>query len=54
MKLAQRLKISAVFETSAKLGDNEDTTVDDVFFRSILNCYDLRRQPKNTIMSKLD
>lgn len=36
VKLAKKLNLSAVFETSAK----ENEKVDDAFFRSIVNCID--------------
>jgi hypothetical protein len=36
VKLAKRLNLSAVFETSAK----SNNSIDDVFFRSIVNCVD--------------
>ncbi len=45
-RLAKRLNLAGVFETAAKLGDSEAfnldmPSVDDVFFRSVLNCHDL-------------
>lgn len=41
--MAKKLNLSAVFETSAKedIVNNETTKVDDIFFRSIVNCVDL-------------
>lgn len=36
VELAKRLQISAVFETSAK----ENESIDDVFFRAVINCVD--------------
>ena len=36
VELAKKLNISAVFETSAK----SNQSIDDVFFRSIVNCID--------------
>ena len=35
-RLAQKLNLSAVFETSAK----DNSQIDDAFFRSIVNCVD--------------
>ena len=45
-RLAKRLKLAGFFETAAKLGDQEAIaqelpSVDDLFFRSVLNCHDL-------------
>lgn len=37
VKLAKRLKLAAVFETSAKCNES----IDDVFFRSVINCVDM-------------
>jgi hypothetical protein len=36
VKLAKKLNLAAVFETSAK----ENESIEDVFFRSIVNCVD--------------
>ena len=36
IKLGKKLNLAAVFETSAK----ENNSIDDVFFRSIVNCVD--------------
>ena len=40
VRLAQKLKLAAVFETSAKVGESDSTTVEDVFFRCVLNSFD--------------
>ena len=42
MRLAKRLKLAGVYETSAKTGDEKDSllSVDDLFFRAIVNCVD--------------
>lgn len=36
VKLAKRLNLAAVFETSAK----NNNSIDDAFFRSMINCVD--------------
>lgn len=45
VRLAKRLNLAGVYETSAKFDDHQAqtlnlTTVDDVFFRSVVNCFD--------------
>jgi hypothetical protein len=42
VKLAKKLNLAAVFETSAK----ENNSIDDVFFRSIVNCVDFYQSSK--------
>ena len=43
IRLGKKLNLSAVFEASAKSNDS----IDDVFFRCIVNCAD--SQPKNKL-----
>lgn len=52
MRLAKKLKLAAVFETSAKQSDSIQTTVDDVFFRCAVNCKDLIAEIKNKQMEE--
>ena len=46
VKLGKKLNLAAVMETSAK----DDSWIDEVFFRSIINCVDMYSSGEDTIL----
>lgn len=51
VRLAKKLNLAAVFETSAKC----NSSIDDAFFRSIINCVDFSKSAKEgDLLSRSD
>jgi len=46
IRLGKKLNLAAVFETSAKSNDS----IDDAFFRSIVNCVDFYSTADNSLL----